>query len=74
MTSEPKAVDLRSEADRLISVGSGELASRCLAELWRKEASGVAAAFLVSRFEKLRGSLPLLPYRLAVLRDRKSVV
>jgi FkbH-like protein len=69
MTSEPKAVDLRSEADRLISVGSGELASRCLAELWRKEASGVAAAFLVSRFEKLRGSLPLLPYRLAVLRS-----
>jgi len=69
MTSDPKGIDLRSEADRMISAGSEALASECLAELWRKEAGGVAAAFLVSRFEQLRGKLPLIPYRLAVLRS-----
>lgn len=69
MTLEPQALDLRREADRLISAGLGELASLCLASLWRKEPSSVAAAFLVSRFEQLRGTLPLLPHRLAVLRS-----
>ncbi len=69
MTPEPQALDLRSEADRLISAGSAQLASVCLSELWRKETSSGAAAFLVARFEKLRGQLPLLPYRLAVLRS-----
>lgn len=69
MISEPQAVDLRNEADSLISAGSLELASVCLAKLWRTEAGSVAAAFLVSRFEQLRGKLPLLPYRLVVLRS-----
>jgi FkbH-like protein len=74
MTSESKALDLRSEIDRLISAGpiSVELAalvSRRLADLWRAEAGSVAAAFLVSRFEKLRDKLPLQPYRLAILRS-----
>jgi FkbH-like protein len=69
MILDPQPLDLRSEADRLISGGSAELASLCLANLWRKEAGSVAAAFLVSRFEQLRGKLPLVPYRLAVLRS-----
>ena len=74
MTSESKAIDLRSEVDRLISAGpisveSAALVSRRLADLWRAEAGSVAAAFLVSRFEKLRGKLPLQPYRLAILRS-----
>jgi FkbH-like protein len=84
MTSEPKAsqsqaLDLRGEVDRLISagsisvgsisIGSNDLASRRLADLWRVEPSSGAAAFLVSRFEKLRGKVPLQPYRLAVLRS-----
>ena len=67
MTSQPQ--DLRTEADRLISAGSAELAFACLCDLWRKEANSIAAAFLVSRFEQLRGKLPLLPYRLALLRS-----
>src|ERR1700758_192624 len=69
MTSEPKTKDLRSEADRLIASGSGELASSCLAELWRKEASSAVAPFVVSRFEQLRGTLPSVAYRVAVLRS-----
>src|ERR1700680_3782171 len=69
MSPEPTGLDLRSEADRLISAGSGELASQRLAELWRNEASAGAAAFLVSRYEQLRGKLPLLSYRLAILRS-----
>src|SRR5271155_2669772 len=69
MTSEPKGLDLRSEADRLISAGSGELASLRLAELWRNEAGAGTAAFLVSRYEQLRGKLPLVPYRVAILRS-----
>jgi FkbH-like protein len=69
MISEPSSLDLRSEADRLISAGSEELASLRLAELWRNEASAGAAAFLVSRYEQLRGKLPLVCYRLAILRS-----
>ena len=69
MTSEPQSLDLRSEADRLIAAGSADLASLCLAELWRKEPGSVAAAFVVSRFEQLRGQIPLVPYRLAILRS-----
>jgi FkbH-like protein len=67
MTPQPQ--DLRTEADRLISAGSAQPASACLSDLWRKEANSVAAAFVVSRFEQLRGKLPLLAYRLAVLRS-----
>ena len=69
MSSEPQGLDLRSEADRLISAGSGELASLRLAELWRNEAGAGAAAFLVSRYEQLRGKLPLVSYRLAIPRS-----
>src|ERR1700691_2489672 len=69
MSSESKGLDLRSEADRLISAGSGELASLRLAELWRNEAGAGAAAFLVSRYEQLRGKIPLVSYRLAIPRS-----
>jgi len=69
MTSDPKSSDLRGEADRLLSAGSWDLAFRCLSDLWSKEPGSTAAAFLVSRLEELRGKLPLLPYRLAVLRS-----
>jgi len=69
MTSEPPALDLRSQVDHLISAGSADLASLCLARIWRKEAGSVAAAFLVSRFEQVHGKLDLVPYRLAVLRS-----
>ena len=69
MSLDPKGLDLRNEIDRLISAESGDLASLRLAELWRNEAGAGAAAFLVNRYEKLRGTLPLVPYRVAILRS-----
>src|SRR5580704_14189918 len=69
MTSEPKVLDLRGEIDRLILAGSEGLASLRLAELWRNEPVAGTAAFLVSRYEQLRSKLPLVRYRLAVLRS-----
>jgi FkbH-like protein len=69
MTSDPKSLDLRGEADRLLSAGSWDLAFRCLSNLWSNEPGSTAASFLVSRLQQLRGKLPLLPYRLALLRS-----
>jgi FkbH-like protein len=69
MTPDPKGVDLRAEIDRLLLAGDAQSASALLAEFWRKEASSGAAAFLVSRFERLRGKLPYVSYRLAIPRS-----
>lgn len=69
MTSAPKSRDLRKEADELIASGSAELAALRLAELWRNESGAGAAAFVVSRYERLREKLPLARYRLAILRS-----
>ncbi len=69
MTSDSKILDLRKEADDFIAAGSANLAALRLAELWRKESGTGTAAFLVSRFEKLRDQLSLLPYRLVILRS-----
>ena len=67
MTAPPQ--ELRNEIERLISEQSAEEARARLGELWRKEPGAMAAAFLVSRFEQLRGKLPMLPYRVAILRS-----
>lgn len=69
MSSILKARDPRKEADELIASGSAELAALRLAELWRNESGAGAAAFVVSRYEKLREKLPLARYRLAILRS-----
>jgi FkbH-like protein len=69
ISSTPKARDLRKEADDVIASGSAELAARRLAELWRNESRAGAAAFVVSRYEKLREKLQLARYRLAILRS-----
>jgi FkbH-like protein len=69
MSSTSKARDLRKEADDLIAYGSAEAAALRLAELWRNESSAGAAAFVVSRYEKLREKLSLTRYRLAILRS-----
>jgi FkbH-like protein len=69
MTSDSEVLNPRTEIDRLILAGSGELASLRLAELWRNEANAGVAAFLISRYEKLRGKLPLVAYRVAILRS-----
>jgi FkbH-like protein len=37
--------------------------------MWRSDPGPAAAGFVVSRFEKLRGTLALVPFRLAILRS-----
>ena len=69
MSSEPKSIDLRGEADRLIADGSPEFAAASLSELWRKEAGSATAPFVVSRFEQLRGKLSFVSQRVAFLRS-----
>jgi FkbH-like protein len=61
--------DLRQEIDTLIAAGSAGSAVLRLGELWRKESGPASAAFVVSRYEKLRSHLSLVPYRLAILRS-----
>jgi FkbH-like protein len=60
----------REEADRSIAAGQPERAAAALAQVRNAEAeSPAAAAFLVSRYERIRGSLALQPHRLAILRS-----
>jgi FkbH-like protein len=61
--------DLRQEIDNLIAAGSAGAAVVRLREFWRKESGPAPAAFVVSRYEKLRSRLSLVPYRLALLRS-----
>ena len=69
MASELKKPDLRAEIDELISAGAAEQAARRLLELGRKESGPASAAFIVERVERLHGKIPLLEYRLAILRS-----
>ena len=63
-------MDLRTEIDSCIASGDVEQACRFLDELWRKEHGGAAsAAFLVSRWERMRGKVPLVAKRVAFLRS-----
>jgi FkbH-like protein len=61
--------ELRQEIDRLIESADAAQAVRLLAELWRGDNTNSAASFLVSRYERLRPKLNLLPYRLSILRS-----
>ncbi len=69
MTADSKVLDLRKEVDDFIAAGSANLAALRLAELWRRESGTGTAAFVVSRYEKLRENIPLTRYRLAILRS-----
>ena len=61
---------LREQADRWIAAGRPEMAAAALAQIRSAEAdSAAAAAFLVSRYERIRGALSLQPHRLAILRS-----
>ncbi|MCA1592644.1 MAG: HAD-IIIC family phosphatase [Acidobacteria bacterium] len=61
--------ELRQKIDELIAAGECDAAARRLCELWRRDSGTAAASYVVARYEKLRGRVPLLPYRLAVLRS-----
>jgi len=62
-------MDLRIEIDELISAGAVSMAALRLAKLWRTQSGLASAAFIVSRYEKLRDKLPCIRYRLAILRS-----
>jgi FkbH-like protein len=49
--------DLRAEVDRLIAEGAFDLASRRLADLWRRDPASGTASFVTSRLDQLRGEL-----------------
>ena len=63
--SEPN----RQQIDRAIDAGQYAAAVLELEALWRQSPSGAVAAFVVSRFETLRGRWPLVCRRLAILRS-----
>ncbi|MCU1295976.1 MAG: FkbH like protein [Acidobacteriaceae bacterium] len=69
MSSDDKTLDLRKEIDAFIAAGAPEKASLRLGELWRKQSGSATAAFVVSRYEQLRGKLASVPYRLAIARS-----
>jgi FkbH-like protein len=60
---------LREEVDRLLEENSYAAAARKLSDAWRLDSSPAGAGFAVSRSERLRGQIPMLPYRLAILRS-----
>ena len=64
-----KTATARSEIDQLIEAGHPELASGRLAQFWRCDNGPAAAAFAVSRFEKLRQKLLLRETKVAILRS-----
>jgi len=69
MSGPTTAAGLRQEIDSSIASGKAAAAYFRLRELWRNEPTTAAAAFVISRCEKLRGQVPLAPYRLTILRS-----
>src|SRR5438874_5540597 len=70
-TSQPT---LREQIDECIESGQSELAVAALHRYWRENSGAhgrpsTAAAWIVSRFERLLEKIPLTPYRLAILRS-----
>lgn len=62
-------MELRKEIDELLDRNARPAAYRRIGELWRQEQGQAAAAFIVSRCEKLRGQLSFTAFRLAILRS-----
>src|SRR6267154_2444002 len=69
MTRENTNSTLRSEVDALLTQGQSNAVALRLGDLWRMESDSATAAFVVSKFEKLRDKIPLVPFRLAILRS-----
>lgn len=63
------SVTTREQIDAAIASGDFLSARAALVRFWHTDPQGAAATFVVSRFEKLRGHIPLVPCRLAILRS-----
>src|ERR1700756_2371954 len=76
-TVEHNPSHLRAEVDSLIAQGAFDLASRRLAELWRRDPASGTASFVTSRLDELRektrdklgDKLALTKFKLAILRS-----
>ncbi|HKM47775.1 MAG TPA: HAD-IIIC family phosphatase [Terriglobales bacterium] len=70
---EHHPANLRVEVDKLIAEGAFDLASRRLAELWRRDPASGTAGFVTSRLDELRNKtrdkLGLTKFKLAILRS-----
>src|SRR5438874_11541743 len=64
-----QTADHRKAIGGLIAAGDASGAARLLTGLWEREGGAGLAGFITSQYEKLRGRLPMLPYRWAVLRS-----
>src|SRR5688572_6680396 len=60
---------LRAGADDAIAAGDWARARAVLLRLWAASPTPATAPFVVSRFEKLRGHVPLTGCKMAVLRS-----
>jgi hypothetical protein len=69
MAAEDDVTNLREEIDRLIAEGAAAKAHSRMAELWRREPTTGAASFLTTRLDRLRDKLPLVHYKVAILRS-----
>jgi len=69
MSQTETRLNLRAEIDRYLESGSAPLAFARISELWRRQRDVATAAFVCSSYEKLRGQLPLLDHRTAILRS-----
>ncbi len=63
------AQGLRRQIDEALASSSWAIARGLLEALWRASPEPATAGFVVGRFEKLRGHVPLTPCRLAILRS-----
>lgn len=63
------ALDLRGEVERYLESSKPERAAASLRQLWKSHRDLSTAAFVCSRFERLRGRLPLVSHRLFILRS-----
>jgi len=70
---EHHPANLRAEVDSLIARGAFDLASRRLAELWRRDPASGTASFVTSRLDELqnktRHKLALTKFKVAILRS-----
>ena len=62
-------MNLRDRIEQHLELAAWKPAGMTLGELWRQQPNAGTAAYVVPRFEKLRGHLPLSSARLAILRS-----
>lgn len=65
----PTPDELKAEVDRLIAAGQPRHALAALGAFWRGNMRPAAAAYVLSRFDKIRDAVPVRTCRVAILRS-----